>query len=43
MGRKPEIKNITFRNAGQEVTRTVETFTWEKLDFVDKVKSTFGL
>jgi S-adenosylmethionine synthetase len=43
MGRKPEIKNITFRNAGQEVTRTVETFTWEKLDYVDKVKTSFGL
>lgn len=43
MGRKPEIKDITFRNAGQEVTRTVETFTWEKLDFVDKVKASFGL
>lgn len=42
MGRKPEIKDITFRNAGQEVTRTVETFTWEKLDFVDKVKASFG-
>ncbi len=43
MGRKPEIKDITFRNAGQEVTRTVETFTWEKLDFLDKVKTSFGL
>lgn len=42
MGRKPEIKDITFRNAAQEVTRTVETFTWEKLDFVDKVKASFG-
>ena len=43
MGRKSEIKEITCKNAGQEVTRKVETFTWEKLDFVDKVKSTFGL
>ena len=43
MGRKPEVKEITFRNAGQEVTRKVETFTWEKLDFVDKVKARFGL
>jgi S-adenosylmethionine synthetase len=43
MGRKPEVKEITFRNAGQEVTRKVETFTWEKLDFVDKVKASFGL
>jgi S-adenosylmethionine synthetase len=43
MGRKSEIKEITFKNAGQEVTRKVETFTWEKLDFVDKVKAVFGL
>jgi len=43
MGRKSEIKEITFKNAGQEVTRTVETFTWEKLDFVEKVKASFGL
>lgn len=43
MGRRSEIKEITFRNAGQEVTRKVETFTWEKLDYVDKVKASFGL
>jgi S-adenosylmethionine synthetase len=43
MGRKPEVKEVTFENAGQKVTKTVEFFTWEKLDYVDKIKSTFGL
>ncbi|MBB5397845.1 methionine adenosyltransferase [Mucilaginibacter sp. AK015] len=28
---------------GSIVTREVELFTWEKLDYVDKVKSAFGL
>ncbi|ARV09362.1 methionine adenosyltransferase [Winogradskyella sp. PC-19] len=44
MGRTPEVKTLTFKNPmGQEVTETVETFTWEKLDYVDKVKAAFGL
>ncbi|MDG1661121.1 MAG: methionine adenosyltransferase domain-containing protein, partial [Winogradskyella sp.] len=44
MGRTPEIKTLTFKNPmGQEVTETVETFTWEKLDYVNKVKEAFGL
>jgi S-adenosylmethionine synthetase len=43
MGRTPEIKTVTFKSGNQEVTKEIETFTWEKLDFVDKVKSTFGL
>ena len=43
MGRKPEVKTITFKNANSEVTVEVETFTWEKLDYVDKVKAAFNL
>jgi len=43
MGRQPEQKTITLRNAGMEKQLTVETFTWEKLDHVDKVKAAFGL
>ena len=43
MGRKPEVKTVTFNNAGQQVSVEVETFTWEKLDYVDKVKEAFGL
>ena len=43
MGRNSEIKTITFENAGNKVDVEVETFTWEKLDYVDKVKAAFGL
>jgi S-adenosylmethionine synthetase len=44
MGRKPETVTKTFKApGGKEKTVTVELFTWEKLDFVDQVKSAFGL
>lgn len=43
MGRPSEIKTISFENAGRTETIEVETFTWEKLDFVDKVKTAFNL
>jgi S-adenosylmethionine synthetase len=43
MGRTPEIKEVSFQVNGTTVTRTVETFTWEKLDYVDKIKKEFGL
>ena len=43
MGRTPEVKTITFENAGRKETVEVETFTWEKLDYIDKVKTAFGL
>ncbi len=43
MGRPSEIKTITFENAGRKETKEVETFTWEKLDYTDKVKAAFGL
>ncbi|WP_017260345.1 methionine adenosyltransferase [Pedobacter arcticus] len=44
MGRKNEVVKKTFLGAnGEEKTVEVELFTWEKLDFVDKVKSAFGL
>ena len=43
MGRTPEIKTITFENAGRKETLEVETFTWEKLDYQDQVKAAFGL
>ena len=43
MGRRPEMKTLTFKNAGQIKEVEVETFTWEKLDYVDKVKEAFGL
>ena len=43
MGRTPETKTITFKNAGNTASVEVETFTWEKLDYIDKVKAAFGL
>ena len=44
MGRKPETVTKTFKNPyGEEKTVSVELFTWEKLDFVDKVKAEFGI
>ena len=44
MGRKPETVQKTFSlPAGEEKTATVNLFTWEQLDFVDKVKAAFGL
>ena len=44
MGRKPEIIEKTFVSPdGKAVKKKVELFTWEKLDYVDKVKKAFGL
>ena len=44
MGRQPETVTKTFQLPnGEPKTVTVELFTWEKLDFVDKVKVAFGL
>jgi S-adenosylmethionine synthetase len=44
MGRKPEIVTKTFNApGGLSKTVTIELFTWEKLDFVDIVKSAFNL
>ncbi|MEM6379270.1 MAG: methionine adenosyltransferase [Bacteroidota bacterium] len=44
MGRTPETKEVTLKDgSGNLITKTVETFTWEKLDYVDKVKAAFGL
>jgi S-adenosylmethionine synthetase len=44
MGRKNEVVTKTFNGpGGQQVTKEVELFTWEKLDYVDAVKSTFGI
>ena len=44
MGRKPETVTKTFNAPGGNTkTMEVELFTWEKLDFVDTVKTAFGL
>ncbi len=44
MGRTPEVKTVTFYSPdGKSVSIEVETFTWEKLDYVDKVKKAFNI
>ncbi len=44
MGRTPETKTVELVNgSGEKKILEVETFTWEKLDFVDKVKAAFNL
>ncbi len=44
MGRRSEIKKVTLSDgSGNRKEMEVETFTWEKLDYVDKVKAAFGL
>ncbi len=44
MGRTPEKKTVTFISAdGTKISKEVETFTWEKLDYVPKVKEVFNL
>jgi S-adenosylmethionine synthetase len=44
MGRKNEVVTKTFTTPdGKAKTMKVELFTWEKLDYVSKVKKAFGL
>jgi S-adenosylmethionine synthetase len=44
MGREPKFVNKTFRSGdGKTKTVKVELFTWEKLDYVAKVKKAFGI
>ncbi|GFD94847.1 S-adenosylmethionine synthase [Alteromonas sp. KUL156] len=44
MGRKNEVVSKTFTQPnGESKTMEVELFTWEKLDYVSKVKESFGL
>ena len=44
MGRTPEVKTVAFSNPmGETVSEEVETFTWEKLDYVEKIKNKFNI
>jgi S-adenosylmethionine synthetase len=42
-GRIPASKTVEIGLNGKKVSKTVETFTWEKLDAVEEVKRAFGL
>lgn len=44
MGREPKVVTKVFESPyNGKITKEVELFTWEKLDFVDQVKETFSL
>ncbi|MEO2148340.1 MAG: methionine adenosyltransferase domain-containing protein, partial [Flavobacteriaceae bacterium] len=44
MGRKPEFVKKTFNSpSGESRTLEVELFTWEKLDYVEKIKQKLKL
>ncbi len=44
MGRPSEKKKVSFVDgSGKKKTKNVETFTWEKLDYVEKIKKAFKL
>ncbi len=43
MGRNSEIKTVKFLVGKEEKEFEIETFTWEKLDCQEQVKSSFGL
>ncbi|MBR6490640.1 MAG: methionine adenosyltransferase [Muribaculaceae bacterium] len=44
MGRKPQVITKHFKSLYEgDRTIEVELFTWEKLDYVDEIKKTFGL
>ena len=44
MGRTPEVKTVRYESPnGEVVEKEIETFTWEKLDYLNKVKEAFGL
>ena len=42
-GREPKVVKKTFIADGKKIEREVELFTWEKLDYLDKVKKEFRL
>jgi len=44
MGRETQKKTVVFDvGGGRKITKDIETFPWEKLDFVSKVKTAFEL
>ena len=44
MKRTPQTVTKTFESSnGEQKTITVDLFTWEKLDYVDKIKEAFNI
>ncbi|MBR4266292.1 MAG: methionine adenosyltransferase [Bacteroidales bacterium] len=42
-GRQPYTQTVVVNENGKHVSKEVEFFTWEKLDYVDQIKKEFGL
>lgn len=43
MGRTPEIKTYSYEVEGTTKELHIETFTWEKLDYIEQIKSVFKI
>ncbi len=43
VGRKPYKEKVTVKENGVDIEKEVEFFTWEKLNYVDEIKSAFNL
>ena len=43
MGRTPESKTYSFEVEGSTKEIVIETFTWEKLDYIEHIKSAFNI
>ena len=43
MGREPQMKSYSIGKNGKATSKKAETFTWEKLDYVDRIRKAFGL
>lgn len=43
VGRKPYTKTVSVKQNGVDIQKEVEFFTWEKLDFIDKIKTVFNI
>ena len=43
VGRKPYTDKVQVMENGKEITKEVEFFAWEKLDYIDKIKKEFNL
>jgi S-adenosylmethionine synthetase len=43
MGRTPYTENVEFILNGKTEIRKIEFFTWEKTDFIDEIRKSFGL
>lgn len=43
VGRDPYTEKVTVTEHGKKIEKNIEFFTWEKLDYVDKIKKAFEI